>query len=71
MGKILVLYDSETGHTAKMAEYVAKGAKKFPVEVRVKSVDEASKEDILWCDGVAVGSPTILVLCLEDEKVLG
>lgn len=43
-----------------MAEYVAKGAKKFPVEVRVKSVDEASKEDILWCDGVAVGSPTHL-----------
>lgn len=60
MGKILVLYDSGTGHTKKMAEYVAKGAKKFPVEVRLKSVDEATKEDILWCDGIAVGSPTYL-----------
>ncbi len=27
MGKVLVLYDSETGHTKKMAEYVAQGAK--------------------------------------------
>ncbi|NPA54462.1 MAG: flavodoxin family protein [Aquificae bacterium] len=60
MGKVLVLYDTETGHTGKMAEYVAKGAKKYPVEVRLKSVDEATKEDILWCDGIAVGSPTYL-----------
>jgi NAD(P)H dehydrogenase (quinone) len=60
MGKILVLYDSETGHTKKMAEFVAQGAKNFPVEVRLKSVDEATKDDILWCDGIAVGSPTYL-----------
>ncbi len=60
MRKVLVLYDSGTGHTKKMAEYVAKGAKKFSVEVRLKSVDEATKEDILWCDGIAVGSPTYL-----------
>ncbi|HEY64965.1 MAG TPA: flavodoxin family protein [Caldilineae bacterium] len=61
MGKILVLYDSATGHTAKMAEYVARGARGVPgMEVRLKSVDEATPEDILWCDGLAVGSPTNL-----------
>ncbi len=62
MANILILYDSDTGHTAKMAEYVAEGAKKYSVNVRVLSVDEASKEDILWCDGIAVGSPTYLGL---------
>ncbi|RMD46143.1 MAG: flavodoxin family protein [Aquificota bacterium] len=58
MANILVLYDSTTGHTKKMAEFVAEGAKKYPVEVKILSVDEATKEDILWCDGIAVGSPT-------------
>ncbi|GBC99037.1 Flavodoxin [bacterium HR17] len=59
MGKVLVLYDSATGNTKKMAELVAQGAAKVPgAQVRLKSVDEASPEDILWCDGLAVGSPT-------------
>jgi NAD(P)H dehydrogenase (quinone) len=58
---ILVLYDSDTGNTRAMAELVARGARHAATaEVRLKSVDEASKEDILWCDGVAVGSPTHL-----------
>ena len=30
MGKVLVLYDSKTGNTAKMAEYVAQGAQEIP-----------------------------------------
>ncbi len=61
MGKILVLFCSRDGHTQKMAQYVAEGAAQIPqVEVRLKSVDEASREDILWCDGLALGSPTNL-----------
>jgi NAD(P)H dehydrogenase (quinone) len=59
MGNVLVLYDSKTGNTAKMAEYVAQGAKEIPdMEVRLLSIDEASAKDIFWCDGLAVGSPT-------------
>ena len=59
MGNLLVLYNSETGNTKKMAKYVSEGAKMVPgIEVRLLSVDKASKEDVLWCDGVAVGSPT-------------
>jgi NAD(P)H dehydrogenase (quinone) len=59
MGKILVLYDSKTGNTAKMAEYVAQGAEEVEgMDVRVRSVSEASADDVLWCDGLAVGSPT-------------
>jgi len=63
MAKILVLYDSETGNTAKMAEYVVQGAKEVAgIDVRLCSVDEASADDVLWCDGLAVGSPTYVGL---------
>jgi NAD(P)H dehydrogenase (quinone) len=58
-GRILVLYDSTTGNTRAMAELVAEGAAKDGhMNVRLKSVDQASKEDIVWCQGIAVGSPT-------------
>jgi NAD(P)H dehydrogenase (quinone) len=57
--KILVLYDSATGNTAKMAHLVAEGAALIPdTEVRVRSLEEAQPEDVVWCDGLAVGSPT-------------
>ncbi|HWB09159.1 MAG TPA: flavodoxin family protein [Pirellulales bacterium] len=57
--KILVLYDSASGNTAKMAKLVAEGASEVPdVEVRLRHVDEAAAEDVFWCDGLALGSPT-------------
>ncbi|MGC8834128.1 MAG: flavodoxin domain-containing protein, partial [Armatimonadota bacterium] len=59
MGKVLVLYDSASGNTKKMAVLVGEGAAEIDgTEVRVKSVDEASAEDLLWSDGIAVGTPT-------------
>lgn len=59
MGKVLVLYDTASGNTRKMAEHVAEGAEIVSgTEVRLKSVEDATAEDILWCDGIAVGSPT-------------
>lgn len=59
MGNILILYDSKTGNTAKMAEYVAEGAQQIAaMDVRVVSVDEATKEDAVWADGIAAGAPT-------------
>jgi NAD(P)H dehydrogenase (quinone) len=59
MNRILVLYDSKTGNVAAMAKLVAEGAAQVPeTEVRIRSVDEAKAEDVLWCDGLAVGSPT-------------
>lgn len=59
MGNVLVLYDSATGNTAAMARLVAEGVCQVTsTDVRVKTVDEASGEDVLWSDGIAVGSPT-------------
>jgi len=59
MGKVLVVYDSRSGNTAAMAEYVAEGAREIPgIEVRLLHVDDATKEDALWADGIAAGAPT-------------
>jgi len=59
MNRILVLYDSKTGNVARMAQLVAEGAARVSeTEVRIRSVDEAKAEDVVWCDGLAVGSPT-------------
>jgi len=42
-----------------MADLVAEGAAGVPdAEVRLKAVAEATADDLAWCDGVAVGSPT-------------
>lgn len=59
MGKILVLYYSRTGNTEKMARMVAEGAGRVAgTEVRLLTTREAKADDLTWCDGVAVGSPT-------------
>ncbi|MBL9173476.1 MAG: flavodoxin domain-containing protein [Verrucomicrobiales bacterium] len=59
MNKILILFDSKSGNVARMAELVAEGARSISdTEVRIRSVTDATAEDVLWCDGLAVGSPT-------------
>jgi len=59
LARILVLYFSQDGHTKMMAELVAEGSWSVPdTEVRLKTVAEATADDLVWCDGVAAGSPT-------------
>jgi len=59
MAKILVVYDSETGHTEKMAFAVAEGAKQVDgVEVVVKKADQTTLKHLLKADGIIMGSPT-------------
>src|SRR6185436_9907071 len=59
MGKVLVLYHSASGNTAKMAALVAEGVESVPdIELRIREVDAATADDVVWCDGLAVGSPT-------------
>jgi NAD(P)H dehydrogenase (quinone) len=63
MGNVFVLYDSKTGHTQRMAEYVAEGVSEIAdIEMRLRSVDEAGMDDVLWADGIAVGTPTYMGL---------
>ena len=47
-----------------MAGLVAEGARSVPdIEVRLRKVEEATADDVLWCDGLALSSPTIMGLC--------
>lgn len=69
MGKILILYSSDGGNTAKMAEFIAQGASSIPgMEVRVLTVETATEKDLHWCDGIAVGSPTKYGLISSEMK---
>ena len=57
--RVLVVYHTMTGHTRTLAEAVAEGARIVAgAEVTVKSVDEASNEDLEACDALLIGSPT-------------
>lgn len=61
MTRILVLYQSNTQRTKAMATLVAKGAMRISgTQVKLKSIEEATGEDILWCDALAAGTPTNL-----------
>ena len=58
MCRILVVYHSQTGYTRKMAESVEKGAGSIEnVKVVLKRAADATLQDLLECDGLALGSP--------------
>lgn len=58
MTKILIVYHSQTGHTEKMAQAVAQGAKSIEgVEVILKKAADAATDDLLAADGLALGTP--------------
>ena len=58
MPKILIIYYSRTGNTKKMAQEVAKGAKREKISVELKGVEDVKVDDLLNYDGIIIGSPT-------------
>ncbi len=57
--KILIMYDSRTGNTEKLAEAVAEGVKRVSgVAVELKKAESVTSEDVIDADGYAVGSPS-------------
>ncbi len=58
VAKILIVYHSQTGNTKKMADAVAQGARGIEgVEVVLKKAADATLEDLLTADGLAMGTP--------------
>lgn len=55
--KVLIVFDSGTGNTEKMAHAVEDGVRKAGVEVVFKHVDDASIDEIPQCQGLILGSP--------------
>lgn len=59
MAKILIVYDSLTGNTERMAFAVAEGIRKVgEICLEVKNVDETELKDLQEADGIIIGSPT-------------
>lgn len=57
--RVLVVYDSLTGHTEQMANSVVDGVKQVTgVQVQLKKVEEVSKADLESADGIVLGCPT-------------
>ena len=58
MLKGLVVYDSETGNTEKMAMAISQGMERGALEVKVKRVENTSLSDLTDADAIVLGSPT-------------
>ena len=57
--KILIMYDSMTGNTEKLANAVAEGAKRVKgVTVEVQKAEAVDTKNAMTADGYAFGSPT-------------
>jgi flavodoxin len=59
MKKVLIAYDSRTGRTQQMAEYIAEGIRISGNEAEVRKVTEIKNEkELQGYDGYIFGSPT-------------
>ena len=58
MPKGLVVYDSKTDHTEKMARAISQGMERGGLQVKVKRVENASLSDLTDADAIVLGSPT-------------
>eukprot|EP00049_Salpingoeca_infusionum_P004080 m.74674 g.74674 ORF g.74674 m.74674 type:complete len:160 (+) comp12406_c1_seq10:254-733(+) len=61
--RVLIVYHSETNWTKAFAEYVMQGAydasknTSVPTDVILTSVEEATCDQLVWADGIILGSP--------------
>ncbi|MCT4619467.1 MAG: flavodoxin [Marinisporobacter sp.] len=63
MKNVTVIYWSGTGNTKLMAEAVAAGAGN---NAKLLSIEEATKEDVMSADAVALGCPSMGAEVLEE-----
>ncbi len=56
--RLLIVFHSQSGNTARLAEAVLRGARRErEVEVRCLRAFDAGTEDLLACDGLLLGTP--------------
>ncbi len=71
MAKMLICYYSRSGHTEKMANTIAEGAKQVDgVEVEVKKIADVNAQDLLGYDAIVMGSPTYYGSMAAEMKKL-
>ncbi|HVP31599.1 MAG TPA: flavodoxin domain-containing protein [Myxococcota bacterium] len=54
--RVLVVFASATGRTARLADALAEGAREAGADVTLRSAEEAGGEDLLAADAVVLGS---------------
>ncbi len=59
MKKLLIIYHTQGGNTGAMADAVRRGANHEDVSVHVRfiSAGRAGTYDLMWCDGLILGTP--------------
>lgn len=58
MKKLLIVFQSQSGSTALLAQAVARGAaREADIDVRLRHALDADMEDLAWCDGLLIGTP--------------
>ena len=71
MAKIIVVYDSLSGNTEKMASAIVEGARETKgVRAIAKKAGRTSVEDLIGADGIIMGSPTYYGLMSGKLKTL-
>ena len=71
MAKILVVYDSRSGNTEKMALAIVEGARETKgVKAIAKKASRTKIEDLISADGIIMGSPTYYGLMSGKLKTL-
>ena len=70
MPKGLVVYDSKTGNTEKMAVAINQGMERGGLEVKVKRVGSASLGDLTDADAIVFGTPTYYATISSNMKAL-
>lgn len=58
MAKLLILFHSQSGNTLRLAQSAYRGALAVEeVETRLLRATDAGLDELLWCDGVLLGTP--------------
>ena len=70
MPKALVVYDSRTGNTERMAKAIGDGIQETGLDVEVKQVENTALADLVAADVIVLGSPTYFCSMSHKMKAL-
>jgi len=55
--RLLIVHHTQSGSTKKMTDAIINGAKQENIIIRSRSALKANSEDLLWADGLLLGTP--------------
>jgi len=70
MPKGLVVYDSKTDNTEKMAIAISQGMERGELEVKTKRAEDTSLDELIGADAIVFGTPTYYATISNNMKAL-